>query len=239
MCCTDGSVGGCDGLTATNPTLSPSLAPGDGGCSCDAIERMSCNTYGGAWSEYTCTCASPVLLDVAGDGFQLTTGAGGVSFDIDGDGTPEHLAWTEQGSDDAWLFLDRNGNGAVDSGRELFGNSTPQPAPPAGAERNGFLALSVYDLKGNGGNGDGVIDNRDTIFSSLRLWQDTNHNGVSEAGELYALPAKDVVRVHLTYKESKRTDAQGNRFRYRAKIDDDKGAKVGRWAWDVFLARAL
>jgi hypothetical protein len=44
-----------------------------------------------------------------------------------------------------------------------------------------------------------------------------------------------VVRLHLDYKESKRTDEHGNRFRYRAKIDDARGAKAGRWAWDVFL----
>jgi hypothetical protein len=83
-----------------------------------------------------------------------------------------------------------------------------------------------------------VIDRGDPVFSSLRLWQDTNHNGVSEPGELHSLPANDVVRLHLSYKESKRVDAHGNEFRYRAKIGDAKGAKVGRWAWDVFLVTA-
>ena len=59
--------------------------------------------------------------------------------------------------------------------------------------------------------------------------------GVSQPGELYTLSSLDVVRLHLDYKESKRTDSFGNRFRYRAKADDARGAKVNRWAWDVFL----
>jgi hypothetical protein len=52
---------------------------------------------------------------------------------------------------------------------------------------------------------------------------------------LYTLPSLDVTRLRLDYKESKRTDAHGNRFRYRAKLNDARGAKVNRWAWDVFL----
>ena len=75
-----------------------------------------------------CVPGSPIIIDVAGRGFHLTDAAGGVLFDIDADGTKEKIAWTQATSSNAFLVLDRNHNGTIDDGSELFGNFTPQPA---------------------------------------------------------------------------------------------------------------
>ena len=204
---------------------------------CNSVEQADCFNGGGEWTDSTCSCYSPIVIDVAGNGFDLTNADDGVLFDVNRIGTREQVSWTSANSDDSWLVLDRNGNGVIDDGKELFGSASPQPFLGPGESKHGFRALAMFDQLENGGNGDGQIDSQDAVFSSLKLWRDINHNGISEAGELQALGSSDVRVLELDYKESRRKDDQGNWFRYRAKVRDAQGADVGRWAWDVFLQK--
>jgi hypothetical protein len=175
------------------------------------------------------------VIDTRGRGFTLTNAPAGVWFAITSAPTKYQTAWTAPSVSNAWLVLDRNGNGLVDDGTELFGNYTDQPTPPPGVERNGFTALAVFDDPENGGNGDGVIDDRDAVYSHLRLWEDANHNGISEPGELVSLPSRGVEGIDLHYSLSKRVDQYGNTFRFRSAIFRERGYPDGRFAWDVFL----
>ena len=204
------------------------------GCMSEGCYRCY-NFYGGTY----CTglaedCWTPLIVDVAGDGLMLTNADNGVNFN-NGFGTILRTAWTTFGDDDAWLVVDRNGNVAIDDASELFGNAASQPAVSGGELRNGFRALREFDKPVNGGNGDGVINASDSIFGSLLLWQDLNHNGISELLELHSLPQLGLSAIDLDYKPSKRKDRNNNSFSYRAKVTDVHGSQMGRWLYDVFL----
>lgn len=234
--------------TPTPPPL-PTPTPGDSACeqtngpgwfvgldgrTCVPPECMNCYQQGGTYCDPQGYCWTPIIIDLSGNGFDLTNGSNGVYFRPNNGDMPIRTAWTSAGSDDAFLVLDRNGNGLIDDGTELFGCSTPQPEPPLGELKNGFLALAEYDRPENGGNGNGKIGPGDGIFSELALWRDVNHNGISEPAELQRLSASEIRTIGLDYHESRRQDQHGNKFKYRARVRDRHGAQVGRWAWDVF-----
>jgi len=184
-----------------------------------------------------CGCNSPILIDYTGRGFHLTSATDGVVFDIEGDGSPVQLGWTAASSGNAFLALDRNGNGKIDNGQELFGNYTPQPPSDY---PNGFLALAVFDKPENGGNGDGIIDKRDAVFSHLVLWIDENHDGVSQPEELHSLPALGVYSLGLEYKDSRHTDQFGNGFFYKGRVNPEgqpSDDRTDRVMYDVFFVQ--
>lgn len=177
---------------------------------------------------------SPILVSWEGNRIELTAAENGVYFDLDGDGTLRRIAWTAPGSGAAFLVLDRNANGWIDDGTELFGNFTSQPPS---FNPNGFLALAVFDDPAHGGNGDGWITGEDDVFQHLQLWVDRNHDGVSQPEELQWLSDTDIVGISLDYKETRRRDRHGNEFRYMSEIVLDPQKEGGRrkLAVDVFF----
>ena len=150
-----------------------------------------------AASQYT----SPLILDLDGDGVETVSLASGTHFDHAADGFAEQTAWV--GKDDGLLARDVNGNGTIDSGRELFGSETLLSNGQKAA--NGFEALKDLDT-----NHDGKIDATDAAFSELRLWQDANGNGRTDAGELLTLEQAGVQSINLAYTNANIVDAQGN-----------------------------
>lgn len=156
--------------------------------------------------------SSPIIIDVDGSGYHLTSADNGVVFDFFGDGNPVRIAWTAKGSTNAFLVRDLYGTGKITNATEMFGNLTEQPAT---TDPNGFIALAQYDT-----NHDGWIDSKDEIWSKLLLWQDLNHNGVTDESELHSLDDLGVKRISVTYQEDRKVDQYGNQFRYRGAIND-------------------
>jgi hypothetical protein len=178
---------------------------------------------------------SPIIIDVTGNGIMLTPSVAGVHFDMKGTGVKSIVGWTYPGTDaQGFLALDRNGNGTIDDGTELFGNFTAQPTSDT---PNGFAALAEFDKPENGGNGNGSIDPGDAVWPKLLVWVDYNHDGISQPEELKHLADYHISAIELNYRESKHTDQYGNAFRFRSQIvsDDSGQGSIGRWAWDVFL----
>lgn len=174
-------------------------------------------------------CGTPIVVDLDRGGFRFTDLAGGVRFDLDGDGHAEQISWIAPGSGDAWLVLDRDGDGAITTGAELFGNFTPQPPSD---EPHGYAALAVFDQPAAGGDGDGAITPADAVFAELRLWIDADHDGVSQPDELISLAEAGIRAIHLDYVTSARRDEHGNELRYVSRVRLVRGMTQSA---DVFL----
>jgi len=140
----------------------------------------------------------PLILDLDGDGLEITPLAKGVLFDANGDSIKTGTAWA--GADDGMLVWDRDGNGLIDSGRELFGDETMLANGQKAA--HGFAALSELDTGSvvNGvsvGAADGVFNAKDARYANVRVWRDLNQDGISQAGELQTLAQSGVTSIQL------------------------------------------
>jgi hypothetical protein len=171
----------------------------------------------------------PIIINMDRRSYKLAGVSDGVLFDLKGNGAMRRIGWTKADSSEAFLALDRNGNGRIDDGTELWGTATPVMEGRATAA-NGFDALSLS--LGNGGH-DNTLDARSELWSRLLLWTDSNHNGMSEPGELAPLANSGIEAIHLDYKFTGRRDASGNWFRQRADLrwTDGTTSKV----YDVWL----
>lgn len=187
-----------------------------------------------------CEWEDPVILSLDGGNFALTSAADGVRFDFFALGKPIQTSWTAPGIMEGWLAMDRNGDGLITSGKELFSNVTKQAGPQD--EKIGFHALAVFDTPANGGNADGWISSKDAVWPKLRIWIDRNHNGISEAQELMTMQQAGVEAISVSYLSDSWVDSYGNQFQNRARVrwsDPNRGNGNGggraQWAYDVVL----
>ena len=146
------------------------------GVECDTTDNTNSNTA----NVKVVIFSSPLVIDLNGDGINLTDADHGVYFDINGDGVTDKTGWVA--SDDGLLALDKNRNGTIDGQSELFGGNTV----------DGFTVLGQYD-----DNKDGVIDSKDSVWKDLSVWQDANQDGLTQDGELISMDHLDFSSISL------------------------------------------
>lgn len=152
--------------------------------------------------------ADPLVLDLAGDGLNLTEAGKGAIFDVNADGKLDSTGWVQ--GDDAMLVYDRNGNGKIDDGSELFGDQN--------GAANGFLELGKYD-----DNKDGKINRLDPIFKALKLYQDINSNGRIEKNELVGLEQMGIKSLNLNFMRTNQ-DLNGNSLILNGSFERNDGS---------------
>jgi hypothetical protein len=211
----------------------PPDLPGDGYCVSYYYDGGGGGIRNSQYPDWACN-ESPILIAIGKDRSYRLSKTSPVLFDINADGSKEYLNWTRADSEDAFLAIDRNGNGRIDDGSELFGSYTVPGV------RDGFSALRVL----SGVTNSGEVNASSPFFGQLLLWTDRNHDGESQPDELQ--PASNVLEaVGLGYTYSNRRDGDGNAFRYRgwARRVNEDGKRVHPHLrefdiYDVILALA-
>lgn len=160
----------------------------------------------------------PLIIDLGETGIELRSLEHGVNFDLDNNGFAEKTAWI--GTEDGFLALDRNCNGSIDNGGELFGDQVI--LKDGSKSESGFEALAELD-----DNGDGIIDNKDSAFANLRVWIDANHNGKSDSNELKTLNETGIISISLEHSEVSIVDEEtGARIAESASVTINKNGAV-------------
>jgi hypothetical protein len=173
---------------------------------------------------------SPIVINFENGSYRLTGTNDPVVFDISGTGHPVRIGWTKRGADEAFLALDRDHDGKITSGVELFGTVTP--LGDGSIAGNGFNALAQSDE-----NHDGVIDEHDAIWSQLLLWRDWNHDAISQPSELTPVAASSWRGIALEYHWTGRRDSWGNSFGYESRVWIANGNRITpRPVYDIFFA---
>jgi Divergent InlB B-repeat domain len=173
---------------------------------------------------------SPIVINFGGGEYDLTGANDPVLFDIAATGAARKIGWTGGGADEAFLWLDRNHDGRVNDGAELFGNATRLNSGLRAS--NGFAALRELDE-----NRDGIIDPGDAIWPQLRLWRDANHDGVSQANEISNVASSSITAIGLNDHWTGRRDRFGNLFAYEAPVWMRRpgGPPTPRPLYDIFF----
>ena len=169
------------------------------------------------------TTTSPIILDLDGDGIETRSLQDGIFFDHDGNHFAENTGWVS--ADDGLLVIDKDGNGKIDSGNELFGNNTVLSNGSLAA--NGYEALQELDT-----NGDGTLNSRDEAWQQLQVWQDRNGNARVDDGELMSLSEAGIAAIDTDYKNSTWVDKQGNAHKQIGEViylDGSEGQSADVW----------
>ena len=177
----------------------------------------------------------PLVLDLNGDGIHTTGLNDLVSFDLDGNGTRDLLTWTDSSTMEGFLWLNLNHRNRVDDGRELFGIGTRLPDGTTASD--GFQALRMYDQPSQGGNGDGMIDHRDTVWPHLHVWIDANHDGVSEPDEIAPVARYGIESIPVTAEPSAFVDAAGTPHPLHARYRRRHGQETATFDIDALALR--
>ena len=215
---------GCDPVM--DPTCCDPIS--DPTCGCDPAIDPSCGGIGDCDPDFDPSCGpedDPIVINLSHGPWRLAGADNPVLFDIHATGHKVKIGWTATGTNLAFLALDRNGNGTVDDGSELFGNVTP--LANGHVAQNGFEAIAQYDS-----NHDGVIDKKDPIWKSLLLWVDRNHDGICQPDELTPISYSQVTSIGLSHRWTGRRDTSGNTFRYKGAVRFGKRAQS---FFDIFF----